>query len=199
MSLPNGGHREDVIRTKVFEDYIRDHIVNWFTWAQNNKLGIDRMEELILVTGRTLATSWAAAVFMDNNMEAEISLASRTHDNGGASFVWRKIRGAVVYRNSRFNPVRFPCYVYLVCTDFPLLYEKQNPSTTRDQCVFIRGFRAMRVLFRTGPIRVLGVEHRVGVERHVDVERRVGVGARQQSDIQENRVSNVPNVGCLLL
>jgi hypothetical protein len=41
MSLPNGAHCEDVIRTKAFEDYIRDHIVNWFTWAQNNKLGVD--------------------------------------------------------------------------------------------------------------------------------------------------------------
>ena len=70
MSLPHGGHREDVIRTKVFEDYIRDHVVSWFNWAQKNKLGVERMEDLILVTGCTLVTSWAAAAFEDNTIEA---------------------------------------------------------------------------------------------------------------------------------
>ena len=118
MSLPNGGHREDVIRTKVFEDYIRDHIVNWFTWAQNNKLGVERMEELILVTGRTLVAAWAAAVLVDNDMEAEITLASKTFGDGGARFVWTKTRGSIVYHNSRYDTVRSPGYVYTAWTDF---------------------------------------------------------------------------------
>ena len=76
------------------------------------------MEELILVTGCTLVTSWAAAVFMDNNIEAQISLASNTPNNGGASLVWREIRGPVVYRNSRFDPVRSLGYVYLARIEF---------------------------------------------------------------------------------
>ncbi|KAH9998748.1 hypothetical protein BJV77DRAFT_710152 [Russula vinacea] len=129
LSLPNGGRHEDVIRTKAFEDYIRDHVVSWYTWAQKNKLGVERMEELILVSGCTLVTSWAAAVLVDNTMKAEISLASRTLSNGEASFVWSNNQGAVVYHNSRFDP--------------------QNPPTAWDQCVFIRGFRAKRVL--SGP------------------------------------------------
>ena len=113
MSLPNGGHSEDVIRTKPFEDYIQDHIVSWFTWAQKNELGVDRMEDLILVTGCTLVTSWAVAVFMDNNQdsEAEISLASNILSNGGTDFIWSNIRGPVVCRNSQFNAVRFLGYV----------------------------------------------------------------------------------------
>lgn len=108
MSLPYGGRREEVIRTKVFEDYIRDHVVSWFNWAQKNKLGVERMEELILVSGRTLVNSWAAAAFVDNTIEAEITLASRPLSNGGASFDWSKIQGPVVYHNSRHDPVRFP-------------------------------------------------------------------------------------------
>ena len=116
LSLPNGGHREDIIPTqkKVFEDYIRAHIVNWFTWAQNNKLGVERMEELILVTGCTWVTSWAVAVFVDNNIEVEITLASKPVSDGGAMFVWSNIRGRVEYHNSR---VRLPGYVYTTCTD----------------------------------------------------------------------------------
>jgi hypothetical protein len=112
LSLPHGGHREDVIRTKAFEDYIRDHVVSWFNWAQKNRLGVERMEELILVSGCTLVASWAAATLVDNTMESEISLASRPLNNGGASFVWSNIRGPVVYHNSRFDPVSFPGYVY---------------------------------------------------------------------------------------
>ena len=107
MSLPDGGRREDAILTKAFEDYIRDHIVDWFIWAQNHKLGVERIEDLILVSGRTLVTSWAAAVFVDKTMEAEIALTSRTHSDGEASFVWGKIQGPVVYHNNHFDPVRF--------------------------------------------------------------------------------------------
>ena len=107
LSLPNGGYHKDVIRTKPFEDYIQDHIVNWFNWAQNNKLSVERMEDLILVTGCTLVTSWAAAVFVDN-IEAEISLESWALSNGATSFVWRNIRGPVVYRNSCLDLVRSP-------------------------------------------------------------------------------------------
>ena len=105
MSLPNGGQCEDVVHTKLFEDYIRDHVDNWFDWAQENKQGIERMEELILVTGYTLVASWAAAVVVDNNIEAEISLKSRVSGNRGASFVWSNIRGPVEYHNSRLNQV----------------------------------------------------------------------------------------------
>jgi hypothetical protein len=90
----------------VFEDYIRDHVVSWFSWAQKNQQGIERMEDLILVSGCTLVSSWAAAAFVYNTMEAKISLASRTLSNGGECFVWSNIRGSVEYHDSDINPVR---------------------------------------------------------------------------------------------
>jgi hypothetical protein len=106
LSLPKGGHHEDVIRAQVFEGYIQAHAESWFTWAQKNRLGVERVEDLILVSGRTLVTSWAAAAFMDDTMDAEIFLASRPFNNGGSSFVWSNIQGRVLYHNSRFEPVR---------------------------------------------------------------------------------------------
>lgn len=136
LLLPHGGHRADIIRTKVFEDYIRDHVVSWFTWAQKNQQAIERMEDLILVSGCTLVSSWAAAAFVYNTMEAKISLARRTLSNGGECFIWGNIRGSVEYHDSNISP--------------------QNPPMTpdlADQCVFIRGFRAKRVLFWTKPMR----------------------------------------------
>ena len=96
----------------MFEDYIRDHVDRWFNWAQLRGLRVERMEDLILVSGCTMVTSWAAAVSLDNHFEAKISLVSRTLSNVGARFVWGNISGAVEYHNSRFDPVRSPnlCY-----------------------------------------------------------------------------------------
>jgi hypothetical protein len=92
----------------VFEDYIRDNVVSWFEWSRKIGLGIERMEDLILVTGRTLVSSWAAVAFrvVDYAQEAEISLAVQPHPDGGASFDWSKIHGTVSYHNSRLHPVR---------------------------------------------------------------------------------------------
>ena len=117
LSLPNGGHHEDAIRAQAFENYIQAYVDSWFTWAQKNQLGVGRMEDLFLVSGCTLVTSWAAVAFVDDTMDTEISLASRALDNGGASFVWSNIRGRVLYHNSRFEPVRSSGYVQSVRID----------------------------------------------------------------------------------
>lgn len=106
----------------MFESYLQDHVVSWFNWAQKNNLAVDRMEELIFVTGCTLVTSWAAAVSVYNNQEGEVSLASRMFTNGSTDFVWSNIRGPVVYHNSHFDAVRFQGYAYSPYTDFFLCY-----------------------------------------------------------------------------
>ena len=115
LSLPYGGRRMDVIRTKVFEDYIRDNVVSWFDWSRERGLPVERMEDLILVTGCTLVTSWAAAAF-DNyatSVDAtSISLHARTFAHGGAQFYWSNIRGNIEYQNSHLNPVRSSGYLF---------------------------------------------------------------------------------------
>ena len=118
LSLPHGGHSEDVIRTKVFEDYIRDNVESWFRWSRRRGFPVERMEDLILVTGRTLVTAWAAAVFDNINMSTagsdavRISLDIQKSNRGGAQFFWRNDRGNVDYHNSYFDPVSFPGYAF---------------------------------------------------------------------------------------
>ena len=117
LSLPHGAHREDVILVKVFENYIKDNVDNWFRWSKKMMLPVEHMEDLILVTGRTLTTSWAAAAF-DSHVSvdsdaATISLEARKFDGGRAQFFWRNIRGNVDYHNSDFDPVRSPGYFFL--------------------------------------------------------------------------------------
>jgi hypothetical protein len=126
LFLPHKGHRKDVIPIKVFENYIKDNVDNWFMWSKEMMLPVEHMEDLILVTGCTLVTSWAAAAF-DNHMSADsdattISLEARKSDGGGAQFFWRNIRGNVEYHNSRFDPVRYPSYVFSPELMFPSSY-----------------------------------------------------------------------------
>lgn len=104
LFLPNGGRSVDIIRTKLFEDYIRDNAYSWFRWAKKRGLPVQHMEDLILVTGCTLATSWAAAVF-DGTAPRDsdamtISLEVRKPDDSEAQFAWRNIRGNVEHHHS---------------------------------------------------------------------------------------------------
>lgn len=114
LSLPHGARSEDVIRTKLFEDYIRDNVDNWLRWSRKEGFPVENMEDLILVTGCTLAKSWAAAAFDGTRSRNEdatgISLETRKYDDGGAQFVWRNIRGIVAHHhiNSVCSPAYFP-------------------------------------------------------------------------------------------
>ena len=117
LSIPHDGHREDVIRTKVFEDYIRNNVESWFDWSQKNGLDVKRMEDLILVTGYTLVTSWAAAAFLGRSGAAEVSLVERPHQNG-TRVEFNSFRGDVARNCHRFDTVRSPCYVCSARTDF---------------------------------------------------------------------------------
>ena len=65
--------------------------------------------------------------------------------------------------------------------------EKQTPPTTPDQCVFIRGFRAKRVLFWTKPMRA-------AAEPRLD-----DPDNREDDEIEVTRVPDGPKVGSLRL
>ena len=104
LALSQDGLRKDVIRTKVFEDYIRDHVDSWYSFAVQRRLDVERMEDLILVTGCTLVTSWGVAAFVDSAQDAEVLLKLR-----GKVFDWREIRPSVACQNS--HPVRLHCQI----------------------------------------------------------------------------------------
>ena len=117
LSLPCGGYREDAIHKRMFEVRIRDNLDSWFNWSRNADLPVDRMDDLILVTGCTLVTSYASAVFDDHIADARISLVGRPLSNGGSSLVWSNIRGTIEYHDSQLNPVCLSRLRYLSCID----------------------------------------------------------------------------------
>jgi hypothetical protein len=120
LSLPHGARSEDVIRTKLFEDYIRDNVDSWLRWSKKEGLPVENMEDLILVTGCTLAKSWAVAALDGTTSRDEvattISLEARKSDDGGAQFVWHNMHGSVVHNHR--DSVCSPAYFFLAVSLF---------------------------------------------------------------------------------
>jgi hypothetical protein len=85
-------------------------VVSWFEWSKNKDLPVERMEDLILVTGCTLVDSWAAAAFVGRSETAEISLVAQTRDKSERSFECSNIRGDVTHHCSYFDLVCFPLF-----------------------------------------------------------------------------------------
>ena len=95
------------MREKAFEEYIRDNVGSWFDWSKKQKLPVDRMEDLILVTECTLVKLWAAAAFIGRSETAKIALVSSLEDSSGPSFEFRNFGGDVAHNCSYFDSVRF--------------------------------------------------------------------------------------------
>lgn len=57
--------------------WIVKHIDNWFEFARRLELGIENMEEIILVTGCDLTKSWTNIAFLENEVDAQVSFGVR--------------------------------------------------------------------------------------------------------------------------
>lgn len=150
LSLPNGGLRQDVIHTKVFQKYISDNVATWLHWSKDKGLPVKNLEDLVFVYGCTLVSSWAAAAFDDYTGDAQLSLASRTLNSGASGFTWSNIRGTVEYHDSQLNPVCsfLVTHTCNALTFFPLSSQKNTPYLPQSRCVFVKCLRAKRVFFR---------------------------------------------------
>jgi hypothetical protein len=76
------------------------HIDRWFAFARQLELGIEQMEELILVTGCDRARSWLNVAFLKNQVDAQVSFGVEVSPGLEGSIGWQfspeRIRGAVL-------------------------------------------------------------------------------------------------------
>jgi hypothetical protein len=63
--------REDTLAQSAFGEWIVKHIVNWFAFSRGLQLGIERMEDIILVTGCDRTRSWTNVAFLGGQANAE--------------------------------------------------------------------------------------------------------------------------------
>ncbi len=63
-------------------------------FAEEEGLGVDRMEDIILVTGRHLARSWVRAVFSDSRGGAQVTFIARVSGASNVHLEERNVSGA---------------------------------------------------------------------------------------------------------
>lgn len=75
LCLPAQAQRNDTLVRGVFQDYIVRNIDSWFAFSRTRGLGVDHMEEIILVTGRDRTRSCTNIVFSDSEGQAGTSVS----------------------------------------------------------------------------------------------------------------------------
>ena len=77
LSLPVSAQGEDTVAFGDFGKWMIKHIDVWFSFARGLGLGINRMEDIILVTGRHLTKSWVNVAFNQRRSDAGYRSMSR--------------------------------------------------------------------------------------------------------------------------
>jgi len=76
------------------------HVDRWFAFVRRLGLGIEQMEDIILVTGCDRTRSWTNVAFLGSQVEAQVSFATKVVDGPNASidfqFSPENVRGAVL-------------------------------------------------------------------------------------------------------
>ena len=94
--------RKDTWAKGDFSEWIVKHIDHCLAFAQGLGLGIERMEEIILVTGCDLARSWTNVAFFGGQHDAQASLGVRVVHGPPVSIYWQSspetVRGGVIHR-----------------------------------------------------------------------------------------------------
>ena len=81
LSLPVNAQRQDTLARRAFGKWIVQHIDSWFAFAQGLGHGINRMEEIILVTGCHCTRSWANVTFLEDQAHAQASFGVKVADD----------------------------------------------------------------------------------------------------------------------
>jgi hypothetical protein len=76
------------------------HIDSWFAFARNLGLGIERMEEIVLVTGCDRTKSWANIAFLGNQADSQVSFGVKVKSPDPTitfQFSPENVQGAVLH------------------------------------------------------------------------------------------------------
>ena len=145
LSLPVDVQRLDTRARGNFGSWMIKHIDSWFTFTRRLGLGIEHMEEIVLVTGLHLTRSWANVAFFEGQANGQASLGVNVIHSPDMSIHWQcspgSVRGGVRSWGPEGKVCRFAKTLMASTWSFD---SAQN--LPENQCVFIRGFRVARVL-----------------------------------------------------
>ena len=93
LSLPFPAECEDTAAQGDFGKWLVKNIDCCMKVAEDLGLGVNRMEDIILVTGRHLARSWVNVVFSESRGGAQLSFVFRMSGNSGVHLEGRSATG----------------------------------------------------------------------------------------------------------
>jgi len=149
LSLPVDAQRQDTRARGNFGSWMIKHIDSWFTFARRLGLGIERMEEIILVTGLHRTRSWANVAFFEGQTNGQASLGVNVIHGPDMSIYWQCSLGSVQGGVRSWGPEGQVCQftetliALSIYCGIQLSFFQNLPE---NQCLFIRGFRVTRVL-----------------------------------------------------
>ncbi|KAH9070966.1 hypothetical protein EDB83DRAFT_2365601 [Lactarius deliciosus] len=121
LYLPVQARSENTVALVHFGKWMIEHIGSWFSWARRLALGVNKMEDIILVTGCHRTRTWVNIVFPGGSGDASVFLdVNFDADRVRFDLHRERSRGALI--NMGPSGVDLP----------------------EDQCIFIRGFRVTR-------------------------------------------------------
>ena len=101
LCLPIGAKREDTVANTKFGKWIIKHIDRWFAWARQLELGVNRMDDIVLVTGTHRTRSCTNVAFPGGQEDAQALFGAKVDHHGDVvAVVWQfsheRSRGAVL-------------------------------------------------------------------------------------------------------
>jgi hypothetical protein len=81
LALPVPAQSEDTVALGIFGQWMVNHIDAWYAFVRGLGLGINRMEDIILVTGYHCAKSWINVVFTQGVWDAGVSFIQASSDS----------------------------------------------------------------------------------------------------------------------
>ena len=93
--------RKDTLAQGDFGAWIVKHIDRWFAFARGLGLGIEKMEEIILVTGCDHTRSWTNVAFLGDEHDAQATFGVRVIHDPAISIEWQglpeHVQGGVLH------------------------------------------------------------------------------------------------------
>jgi hypothetical protein len=93
LSLPVPAQGEDTVAFGDFGKWMIKHINSWFAFARGLGLGISRMEDIILVTGRHLTKSWVNVAFTQRRRDSCVSFDVQVSSHGHVALEQQYVHG----------------------------------------------------------------------------------------------------------
>jgi hypothetical protein len=93
MYLPLPAERQETVARREFGEWIIENVDACFKIAVDLGYEVDRMEDIVLVTGCHLARSWVNIAFSESRGGAEVSFSVQVSGNSSVHFDEQHVRG----------------------------------------------------------------------------------------------------------